>query len=129
MRNNEVVAIKKMSYSGKQTNEVTEHDAGESHKSEPPLTQFDVLCCCAEVAGHHQRSKVPAETSPSKHHRVSRVLFEGTHSMGMISALILTASHKEKNSILLLYVTARVTTCFSSVEIKQIPMGGDKSKP
>lgn len=65
MRNNEVVAIKKMSYSGKQTNEVTtsKHLSG----FDVLRAEISVLLSCAEMAGHHQRGEVPAETPAPKH--------------------------------------------------------------
>lgn len=65
MRNNEVVAIKKMSYSGKQTNEVTTSEHLSVFDVLP--AEMSVLWSCAEMAGHHQRGEVPAETPASKH--------------------------------------------------------------
>lgn len=127
--NNEVVAIKKMSYSGKQTNEVTSATIvdlkiclpssaraliGSSRTDVKQLIlgfcvaeklfyrfkffrtslhfkcavrhfrkkSWVFFCCCAEMAGHHQRGEVPAEASPPQHHRVPGLLPEGAHGMG-----------------------------------------------
>ena len=49
--------------------------------------QPSVMCLCAEMAGHHQRGEVPAETSPPEHNRVSGLLPEGAHSMGTFHIL------------------------------------------
>lgn len=83
IRTNEVVAIKKMSYSGKQSNEVRtwqpSHPAPALHLT---LVVFAHLLLLLEMAGHHQGSKVPPEAAPPQHSGVSWLLPERTHSMG-----------------------------------------------
>lgn len=81
VRNNEVVAIKKMSYSGKQTNEV---------RWAKKVAVFNVITSwsecfwvCAEMAGYYQRGEVPAETPASKHNWVSGMLPQGAHGLGV----------------------------------------------
>lgn len=83
IRTNEVVAIKKMSYSGKQSNEVRTwqscHPLPALRLTSVTLARFLFLL---EMAGHHQRSKVPPEVAPPQHSGVPWLLPERTHSMG-----------------------------------------------
>lgn len=91
-RTNEVVAIKKMSYSGKQSNEVMMDLTNPNNISCWLFSR--VFCYCysvcsrqtftvfTEMARHHQRSEIPAENTTPKLHRIQRMLSTGAHRLG-----------------------------------------------
>lgn len=90
VRTNEVVAIKKMSYSGKQSTEVCWLSL-----TYIMLQHVDSLICCVscystqicftpftEMARHNQGGEIPAKNTTPKQHRVQRMLPARAHCLG-----------------------------------------------
>lgn len=85
VRTNEVVAIKKMSYSGKQSTEVRLALSPHFHSSvDFSLFNQTSGILFAEVARHHQGGEIPAKNKAPQQHRVQRMLPERAHCLGRI---------------------------------------------
>lgn len=95
-----MVAIKKMSYSGKQSNEVGQVQY--SQVGDRGLLSQDASWVISaypdplEMARHHQGGAVLTEAPASQHHSVPGLLPEGAHGLGELvpdSGLIFTPIH------------------------------------